>query len=120
MKKALIWEGKGQNKRLANFQWGPDQQRAFDEAKRHITAVTLAGGDPSTQYHLATDASDQGLGGVLYQMVDQPAGTRSTIKTRQWERPVMFMSFGLSDPETRYHTTEKEVLAVLRYLEEVR
>ena len=32
----------------------------------------------------------------------------------------MFMSFSLSDTETRYTTTERECLAVLRCLEEVR
>lgn len=48
------------------------------------------------------------------------AGTRSTIKTKPNKKPVMFMSFGLADAETRYYTTKKEVLAVLRCLEEVR
>ena len=36
------------------------------------------------------------------------------------EVPVMYLSFAMSGPETRYHTTEQEALAVVRCLEEVR
>lgn len=33
---------------------------------------------------------------------------------------ILYISFILIDVETRYHTTKKECLVVLRYLEEVR
>ncbi|KAJ5716349.1 hypothetical protein N7493_008260 [Penicillium malachiteum] len=44
----------------------------------------------------------------------------STRQTIADEIPMMFMSFGLTSPETRYHTSEREMLAVLKCLEEVR
>ncbi|KAL3247644.1 hypothetical protein ABHI18_012339, partial [Aspergillus niger] len=120
IKKALVYERKGSARRLAAFDWGPEQQRAFNKVKEHLARVTLSGGDPTTQYHLATDASNQGLGGVLFQIRGVPEGTRASRRTLRNEEPVMFMSFALTATETRYHTTEKETLAVLRCLEESR
>ncbi|KAJ5679602.1 hypothetical protein N7462_007846 [Penicillium macrosclerotiorum] len=120
LKSAVISVGKGQNRRVIDFQWGRDQERAFQRIKYHIARVKLTGGDPTIQYHLATDASGQGLGGVLFQIADVPVGTRASRETSSKEQTVMYMSYALTDPETRYHTTEKEALAVLKCLEECR
>ncbi|KAJ8175493.1 hypothetical protein LV161_008779 [Aspergillus fumigatus] len=120
LKKALKYTGKGKTKRLESFKWGEEQRKVFQILKRYLLEVKLSGGDPKLQYHLSTDASNGGLGGVLFQMTEHPVGTKSSRKTHPYEVPVMYLSFALSDPETHYTTTEKEVLAVLRGLEETR
>ena len=76
--------------------------------------------DPAVQYHLATDASKWCLGGVLFQLVDAPPGTEATHSYKEHICIIMFMSFRLEDAETRYDTTEREALAVVRCLAEVR
>ena len=80
----------------------------------------MSGADPNLQYHLATDASKYGLGGVLFQHYDEPVGTEAQPRYRSKERIIMFMSFRLSDAETRYGNTDREALAVVRGLAEVR
>jgi hypothetical protein len=48
------------------------------------------------------------------------AGSRLEKGTKDEMRIVQFISKAFTDPETRYHTTEREGLAVIRCLEEVR
>lgn len=105
---------------MVGFSWGPEQEHAFCTVKRCLNQIQLVGGDPSKQYHLAADASGRGIGAFLFQIDRHPPGTKSSRLTLADEKIVMFMSFALTDPETRYHTTEKEVLAVVRSIEEVR
>lgn len=74
----------------------------------------------AVQYHLATDASKWCLGSVLFQLVEAPLGTEATHSYKENIRITLFMSFRLEDAETRYDTTEREALAVVRCLAEVR
>lgn len=80
----------------------------------------MGGVDPVVQYHLATDASKWCLRGVIFQLVNAPPGTEATHSYKEHIRIIMFMSFCLEDAETRYDTTEREALAVIRCLAEVR
>lgn len=120
LKEAIIYEGKGKAKWVSEFVWTACQQQTFNKLQTYISQIKLSGGDLKLQYHLSTDASNSGVRGVLFQMEGAPVGTRSSRTTYKRERAVMFMSFTLADPETCYHTTEKETLAVLKCLEEVR
>ena len=81
--------------------WGMAQQQAFDWVKNTLTtAPTLASPDYSKPFVVTTDASVLGIGAVL----------------EQDGRPVAFESRGLIDAETRYTTTEQEMLAVVHAL----
>lgn len=120
LKKALKYMGKGKTKRLKSFKWGEEQRKVFQILKRYLLEVKLFRGDPKLQYHLSTNTSNRGLGGVLFQMTEHPVRTKLSRKTHLYEVPVMYLSFMLSDPETYYTIIEKEVLAVLRGLEEIR
>jgi RNase H-like domain found in reverse transcriptase/Integrase zinc binding domain len=102
------------------WSWTSGQQESFDYIKKCISENAMSGADPKQQYHLATDASKYGTGGVLFQLHGEPAGTEAQPRYRSKERIIMFMSFRLSDPETRYGTTDREALAVVRALAEVR
>ncbi|QRD84464.1 hypothetical protein F9C07_2214408 [Aspergillus flavus] len=72
--------------------------------------------DYTLQFHLATDASISGIGGVLFQLVDTPAGAEAGPATRAKERIPMFLSFRLNNAETTYSNPERECLAVVRCL----
>lgn len=102
------------------FVWGPEQQESFQYIKDAICNNAMAGADHDRQYHLATDASNTGIGGILFQVHEVPPNTEATDKLRSMMRIIMFMSYRLADVETRYTTTEKEALAVVRCLAEVR
>jgi transposase InsO family protein len=93
------------------FQWGPAQQTAFEEIKMLIVEkVVLAFPDVNQPYNVITDASDYAIGGVLAQK----------DPVHQIERPVMFISKALSERESRYSVSEKELYAIIHALEKFR
>ena len=102
------------------FTWGPEQQNSFEYIKDAVSNNVIGGTDPAVQYHLATDASKWCLGGVLFPLVDALPGTEATHSYKEHIRIIIFISFRLEDAETRYDTTEREALAVVRCLAKVR
>lgn len=102
------------------FDWGAEQQISFDTIKQAISSNAMSGTDPTLQYHLVVDASKTAIGGVLFQMKDVPAGTEASPKFLENERINMFLSFRLADAETRYSNSERECLAVVRCLAEIK
>jgi hypothetical protein len=88
--------------------------------RKSILENTICGGSEHSQYHLATDASKKGLGGVLSQLMDCKPGTLPTPANWPKMKIVMFISTRFADAETLHTTTEKEALAVIKCLTEVR
>jgi hypothetical protein len=97
-----------------------EQQVAFQGIKHAMVNNACWGGDPVYQYHLANDASAYAYGGVLFQLPTLPGGSKLEKGSKDEMRIVQFISKAFTEPETRYHTTEREGLAVIRCLEEVR
>ena len=139
MKSAVLWEkvedgdegtmgkikGKKQKeKKKVGWNWTERCQESFDHVKQCIINQASTGGDPSLQYHLSCDASGTGLGAILFQLPKELPGTTFTGKYHgkgyQEMQIVMFISQQFSPTEQRYLNTEREALAVLRSLEEVR
>jgi hypothetical protein len=55
------------------FFWGEEQQLAFDFIREKLlSGIHLAVPNFALPFHLATDASEDGKGGVLYQLPDAP------------------------------------------------
>ena len=102
------------------FVWTERQQESFDHIKMSLVEKAMTGADHDLEFHLATDASNRAIGGVLFQLHDVPIGTEALDRHKSNLRIIMFLSFRLSDVETRYTTTEREALAVVRCLAEVR
>lgn len=104
MKKSLIYkyhmsetEGKKRKRKvLQGFEWTNACQQAFEAAKRAICENAVTGGDPSLQYHLATDASGTGLGGVLFQLPKHPPNTNGFDVDPEDRAVVMYMSYQLT------------------------
>jgi len=89
------------------WQWGVEQQKAFDKLKRVFTTKpVLAVLDLDKEFRVEADVSNYATEGVL------------SIKCsdEMW-RPVTFISKSLSDTERNYKIHDKEILAVVRCLE---
>ncbi|KAI1001018.1 hypothetical protein K3495_g7179 [Podosphaera aphanis] len=88
----------------------PELKQAFDQQKNSFTsAPTLAYFDFSKKGVLETDASDWASGGALSQIDDFGQ-----------LRPVAFFSSKHSPAECNYEIYDKELLAIIKYLEEWR
>jgi len=89
------------------WQWGVEQQKAFDKLKRVFTTKpVLAAPDLDKKFRVEADASNYTTGGVL----------SMKCSDEMW-RPVAFISKSLSDTERNYKIHDKEMLAVVRCLE---
>jgi hypothetical protein len=85
------------------FTWGPEQKQAFTEVKRAISReVMLSYPDFNKPFEIHTDASNYQLGAVI----------------SQDGKPIAFFSRKLNDAQTRYTTTEKELLSIVETLKE--
>ena len=87
------------------FVWTEEQTNAFDKIKQIICEETLlAYPDFSQPFEIHTDASKIQLGSVIAQK----------------DKPIAFYSRKLTDAQTRYTTTERELLAIVETLKEYR
>lgn len=94
----------------AKWSWGPREQEAFDELKRKITSSpVLVFPDDHKPYRVEADSSDYATGAVLSQLSSDD----------KWH-PVAFMSKSLNEVERNYEIHDKEMLAIIRALEEWR
>ncbi|XP_053699165.1 uncharacterized protein LOC128746141 [Sabethes cyaneus] len=96
-------------KKDVEFKWGDQQQLAFKNLKQIlITRPILALYDPNADLELHTDASSSGLAGVL--LINQEGG---------W-KPLGYFSRKTSSSESKYHSYDLEVLAVVASVERFR
>ena len=85
------------------WQWGKEQQDAFETAKSQLTTDrVLVHYDPTKSIILACDASPYGLGAVLSHKLDNGE-----------EKPIAFASRSLAAAEKQYSQLEKEALAIV-------
>ena len=89
------------------WQWGVEQQKAFDELKGMFTTKpVLAALDLDKEFRVEANVSNYATGGVLSMKCSDEI----------W-RPVAFISKSLSDTERNYEIHNKKMLAVVRCLE---
>lgn len=89
--------------------WTSQAEESFNKLKTLITsAPVLASPDFNQPFFVQTDASNFGLGAVLFQKLDNQ------------EHPIAFASKTLSVAERKYSATEKELLAVIFGIEHFR
>lgn len=89
--------------------WTSEAQEAFEKIKVLITsAPVLASPDFSQPFYIQTDASDVGVGCVLFQKLDGV------------EHPVAFASRSLTKAERKYSPTERELIGIIFGIEKFR
>lgn len=89
-------------KKDVNFEWGAEQQLAFDTLKEQLTSDLLLGYyDVNCRTQVIADASPVGLVAVLVQFQMEDA------------RIISYASRSLTGPELNYAHTEKEALALV-------
>ena len=81
---------------------GRKTPKAFDAIKKYILRETLLYLNFNKPFDIHTDASDLQLGAVISQN----------------GKPIVFYSKKLNPVQTRYTTTEKELLAIVKTLKE--
>lgn len=92
------------------FHWTEAAQKAFENIKSLLTsAPVLANPDFSKKFFLQCDASDFGIGAVLFQL-DEGGN----------ERPIAFMSKKLNSSQRNYSVTERECLAAVEAIKKFR
>lgn len=89
--------------------WTPEANQAFEEIKRRLTsAPVLASPDFTKPFFIQCDASNTGVGSVLYQESDGI------------DHPIAYASRTLNKCERKYSVTEKELIAVIFSIEKFR
>ena len=93
----------------STFHWSMEEQLAFDTLQQRITsAPILTLPDNSRPYHVEADSSDFTTGVVLSQECPEDG---------KWH-PIAFLSKSLSPIERNYELHDKEMLDIVRALEE--
>ena len=88
--------------KLIGPHWTPDCQRAFDSLKAILShAPVLNAAEPDYPLLVATDASQYGVGAVLYQLVNNRP------------RYIAFASKSLNPAQVNYPATRRELLAIV-------
>ena len=89
-------------RKSTTWRWQSEEEAAFQRAKTLVSEkAVLAHFDPQRPLTLECDASQYGVGAVLFQ--DTPDG----------RRPVIYASRSMSETERRYSQLEKEALAAV-------
>lgn len=92
------------------FIWTTKDEETFSQIKQLFLRVNvLHHADHSQVFYIQTDASDNAIGGHLFQIRDN--GEKAAIA---------FMSRALRPVEQRFTTTEKELLAIIHCLQKTR
>ncbi len=93
--------------RATLLKWTPDLEASFRELQRLISECpTMYFVDPDIPLYLHTDASAYGMGGYLFQIVDEV------------ERPIAFVSRSFSESQLRWSTIQKEAYGIFRSCKE--
>ena len=94
-------------KKNQKWNWTEKQKEAFKKLKECFTKeLVLAAPDLDKKMRMKVDASDYAIGGVL----------SMECKDKLW-RPVAFLSKSLNEIERNYEIHDKEMLAIIRGLE---
>jgi transposase InsO family protein len=89
-------------KKEKGFQWSENCQKSFDSIKEALSsAPVLRMPNFALDFHIWPDASNVAAGGVL------------TQEFGSGHQPLAFLSKKFSDAESKYSTTERELLAIL-------
>lgn len=87
----IVWK----LRRVECWEWGEEQEESIECIKRSVVESALFVGEEDMQYHLATDTSKTGIGGILYQLINTQPGTITKPSNRKL---IFFCVFALLGP----------------------
>src|SRR6266480_230516 len=91
----------------STFQWTDDCERSFQVLKKCLCKASILALPTTTgSWILRTDASKRAIGAVLLQLQNDP------LSGKPVEKVIAYYSRKLKDPETRYPTYDRELLAI--------
>ena len=94
----------------AQFEWGPVQQKAFEDIKATLTTPpTLKYPDPNHEFELWCDASTESIGAVLIPRDDNDV-----------PHPIHFLSHQLSKQQQKWPIIERECFAIVSTLDKMK
>src|SRR6202034_2369203 len=94
----------------AKFEMTPERVQSFENLKKAIaSAPVLAHADPEKEYTLEADASNYAYGAILSQKQEDKK-----------DHPIAFMSKSMTPAEKNYDIYDKEMLAVVKALQQWR
>lgn len=97
-------------KKSKKFTLTPEAIESFNRLKRALTtAPVLRHPDFAKRFYIQCDASDYGIGAVLYQLNDS-----------EGENPIAFYSQKLNSCQRKYSVTEKECLGAVMAIKKFR
>ena len=97
-------------KKRTPFYFSPEAEEAVNELKRALTtAPVLIHPNFKLKFYIQCDASDKGIGAVLYQKDEEGN-----------EQPIAFFSRKLNPSQRNYSVTEKECLAAVKAIDRFR
>ena len=109
-KAAALTDALRGRERQGKVVWTEACEKSFNELRQALSEKTAVyAPDYSKEFRVQADASQRGLGVVLYQVNDEGV-----------EQPVVFLSRKLSDTETHYGTSELECLALIWGLDKLK
>ena len=92
---------KGMQQKRTSLIWSPEGIEAFDTLRQRISnCPLLTFPHPTSTVILRTDASNYGIGGVLFQTIDTT------------DYPIAFVSKSLTDIQLRWSVIQKEAFAI--------
>ncbi|EIE90539.1 hypothetical protein RO3G_15250 [Rhizopus delemar RA 99-880] len=96
---------------IDDIDWTPELQVHFQSIKDILCSnVVLSPYDPTKSLYVATDASNTGVGAVLFQKFDEKQSGGLTVTTIKY---LGFMARSLSQSERNYSVTRRELLAIV-------
>ncbi|CEI92232.1 hypothetical protein RMCBS344292_06499 [Rhizopus microsporus] len=96
---------------IDDINWTPELEAHFQSIKNILHSnVVLSHPDTTQPFYVATDASNYGIGAVLFQKFDDNLSNGSTTTTIRY---IGFMARSLSKSERNYSATRRELLAIV-------
>jgi len=90
------------------WSWGKEQEKAFEQLKQvFMTQLVLVALDLDKEMRVEADASEYATGGILSMKCGD----------LKW-KPVAFISKSLNEAERNYEIHDREMLAIIRCLDE--
>ncbi|QRW20629.1 Retrotransposable element Tf2 protein [Rhizoctonia solani] len=107
---SVAWPLHNLTRKETPWSWNSPEEAAFQELKNLVTqSLVLIHSNPKLPYYLETDASGVAMGAILSQR-----GPDNQL------HPIAYMSKSFSGAKANYNTHNKELLAIIKALEEWR